>query len=264
MSSSLVSRIPKFTRILVVSPTFYPDIEHIKNLEDSKKKFSGWNIHYIGLGEPFKSSVDSKIIKIQQFLDLNKDMFEWVLIIDSADTLITRPFDEAGILQILESFEKDIICGGEVETHCLKQFEGLYTSEAYLKYLNSGVVAIRNTAVSSLFNYLMYLYRRFPNYAELGDRNNLGSSGVAVSARIYYQLAFFSKKLGKHMAIDETGKLSVSTKHINRNNFYVDEENKLLLFESFKDKTVTAPYILHLQKGDVDRIKDFRARLGIH
>lgn len=263
MSTNFISRIPKFTRVLVVSPAFYPDITHVENLEASRNKFSGWNVRYLGLGESFKSYVDAKIITVQQFLDLNKDMFEWAIIMDSADTIFAKPFNEADIIQILESFEKDIICGGEVELHYLKQLEGLYTSQMYLKYLNSGVVAVKNTAVSTLFNYLMYLYRRFPNYTDLEENRDAAGNSISVSPQIYYQLAYFSKKLGKSMAIDDTGQLSVSTKYINRSNFHDDTENNLLLFESVNTEIITAPYILHLQKGDISRVKDFKARLNI-
>jgi len=263
MNPSFVTRIPKFTRVLVVSPAFYPDVSHIEDLENSRKKFQGWDIHYLGLGEKFKSYVDAKIIAVQQFLDLNKDMFEWAIIMDSADTLITRAFDEADIIRILESFEKDVICGGEVELQHLKQLEGLYTSKAFLKYINSGVVAVKSGVVSTLFNYLLYLYRRFPNYADLGDKNDISGNPIPVSSHIYYQLAYFSKKVGNSMAVDENGCLSVSTKYTHRNNFYKSEDSNLLMFESPTVETTTSPYILHLQRGDKSRLKDFKARLDI-
>jgi hypothetical protein len=240
------NKLKKFEDILIVSPAFSVTEGIVRDLNASREIYKGWDINFIGRGEFMKSHIDAKIVRTQQLAALNKNMFEWLLVLDSNDTLIIRDFD-TNLKNVLNSFQKPIIFSGETNCYPLKELRGLYTSDSVTKYLNAGVIAIRKDFVDKLFNHILFLYENFKEYSTVGYN--------PPNDQTYYSLTLFSKELRDFIAIDEQGLVSVSTLGIPDNNF---KFNSGLMYNNNR------PYILHCQGNDKhNRKRDFMRKLGI-
>jgi hypothetical protein len=240
----------EFKKIIVVSPAFSNSNEIIRDLEASMEINTNWNINYLGRGECMKHYIHAKIEKVYEFLKINENNYDWVIVLDSNDSLILRNFNEVEILDILNSFNRPIIFSGESECYPIKQLNGLYTSKSINRYLNSGVIAIRKDFVNRLFDHVLFLYNNFEEYKTIG----WGSP----NDQTYYQLCLFSTELNQYIVIDEKGLLSVSTHNIPDKYFDIID-NRLF----FNNKS-SQPYILHCQGNDKhQRKRDFMRKLNI-
>jgi hypothetical protein len=234
-------------KILVIAPTFGGRAMR-EDLDASKKVYKGWNVVHLGEGQFFKSIIDAKIIAVRDFLTLNLGMYDWVIVMDSADCLFVRDYNEEEILEVLHSFDKGAVFAGENTLFPLKELDGLYVSSSSIKYLNPGVVAMRHDFALELLDYALSLYGKFPYYANIGPN--------PPSDHPYYHLAYFSKEIGNHIAIDEHGVFAVSTKDVPNRKFKIS--NNRLFFEN------SSPFILHCQGNDkFDRKKDFMYKLQL-
>lgn len=234
-------------KVLIIAPTF-GGRELREDIDKSKRVYRGWNVIHLGEGQAFKSIIDAKIIAVKDFLTINQGMYEWAVVIDSTDCLFVRDYNEEEFLSALHSFDKAAVFAGENTIFPLKELEGLYVSSASLKYLNSGVVAMRHDFALDLLDYVSKLYARFPYYANIGPN--------APSDQPYYHLAYFSKEIGDHLAIDEYGIFAVCTKDVPNGRFRI--HNNRLQFEN------CFPFILHCQGSDkFDRKKDFMRKLQL-
>lgn len=240
-------KLEHFRKVLIISPTF-GSRNLREDLDKSKKVYRGWNVVHLGEGQFFKSVIDAKIIAVKDFLTLNQGMYEWVVIMDSVDCLFVRDYNEEELLNALHSFDRAAIFAGENTLFPLKELEGLYVSSSSMKYLNSGVIAVRHDFALDLLNYVLKLYARFPYYANIGPN--------APSDQPYYHLAYFSKEIGDYMAIDEHGIFAVCTKDVSNRKFKIS--NGRLYFEN------ALPFILHCQGSDkLARKKDFMEKLQL-
>jgi hypothetical protein len=245
-NNDIETKLEKFQDILIVSPAFSTTTEMVRDLNSSQETYKGWNINFIGRGSPMRSYIDAKILSVQKFVEINKDMFEWLVIMDSNDTLVIRDFDE-NFKNTLESFNKPIIFSGEANCYPLKELKHLYVSNSKIKYLNAGVIAIKKDFIKPLFDHVLYLYENYPAYRKRGY-NPPGD-------QTYFTACLFSKKMGNFMTVDEKGLLSVSTALVPDSYFKIDNG---LVFENSR------PYILHCQGNDKHgRKRDFMRKLGI-
>lgn len=241
-----MKKIEEFRDVLVVSPAFSTTDELTRDLNASREIYAGWDIHFIGRGMSMKSYIQSKVISLLNFVKLNHDMFDWLIVMDSNDTLVIRPFGQE-IKSILDSFGKPIIFSGEVNCYPLKELNGLYTSKSKIRYLNSGFMAVRKDFVVPILEHVLYLYNNYPEYSRVGY-NPPGD-------QTYYQLCLFSKEFGNHIVVDEKGLLVVSTFLLPDSHFKFENG---LIFENSR------PYVLHCQSDDKhERKRDFMRKLGI-
>jgi hypothetical protein len=239
-------KLNRFQDIVIVSPAFSASKEIVRDLNASREIYKGWDINFIGLGNPMKSYIDAKVLAVKTFAEINNNMFEWLLVLDSNDTLVIRDFD-VNLKNVLDSFQKPIIFSGETNCYPLKELRGLYTSESLTKYLNSGVIAIKKDFVDKLFNHILFLYENFKEYSSVGYNSP--------NDQTYYSLVLFSKELRDFIAIDEQGLISVSTLGIPDNHF---KFNDGLTYNNSR------PYILHCQGNDKHgRKRDFMRKLNI-
>lgn len=243
------NKLEEFKDIVVVSSAFSLNDEIIRDLNASREVYKNWDINFIGRGKVMKSYIEAKIIAIKEFIELNKDMFEWVILMDSNDTLVIKDFDSKEILKILKSFKKPIIFSGEANCYPLEELKGLYTSNSKLKYLNSGVIVAHKDFILPLLNHVLYLFNEFPQYNSIGF-NPPGD-------QTYFSLCYFSKEIGDKIAIDEEGLISVSTALVEDKYFNVIDN--IFLYNGN-----SSPYILHCQGNDKhDRKRGLMKKLNI-
>lgn len=243
-----MNKIDKFQEIIVVSSAFSTTDEIVRDLNASREIYKNWNIHFLGRGEPMVSYIEAKILALKKFVELNIDMFEWLLVLDSNDTLVLKDFDSEALKKLFESFQKPIIFSGEANCYPLEELRGLYTSNAKIKYLNSGVMVVHKNFILKLLDHVLYLYNAFPQYAKVGY-NPPGD-------QTYYSLCLFSKELGENIIVDTEGLISVSTALVSEDYFTI---NNGLVYN-----TSSRPYILHCQGNDKHaRKRDFMKKLNI-
>lgn len=241
-------KLDRFQDVVIVSPAFSTTEEIVRDLNASREIFKGWDVNFIGLGNPMKSYIDAKVLAVKTFAETNNNMFEWLIVMDSNDTLVIRDFD-TNVKNVLDSFNKPIIFSGESRCYPLKELEVLYASKSKIKYLNSGILAIRKDFVQLLLDHVIYLYENRPEYKTVGY-NPPGD-------QTYYSLCLFSKELGEYIAVDEQGLLSVSVDLIPDSLFKID--NMELTFDNN-----SKPYILHFQGNSKhERKRDFMRKMGI-
>lgn len=241
-----MKKIQEFREVFVVSPAFSTTEEITRDLNASREICGGWDVHFIGRGLSMKSYIDSKVIALKKIVDMNEGMFDWLIVMDSNDTLFVRPFGNE-VRKLLDSFGKPIIFSGEANCYPLKELNGLYTSKSKIRYLNSGCMAVRRDFIGKLLDHILKLFHEFPQYSTIGF-NPPGD-------QTYYQLCLFSKELGEHIIVDDQALLSVSTALLPDSCFKTDDG---LVFEGSR------PYILHCQGNDKHaRKREFMKKLGI-
>jgi hypothetical protein len=118
MGDDGMKRISEFKDVLVVSPAFSTTDEITRDLNASREIYHGWDVHFIGRGKSMKSYVESKVIALQQFVEINNEMFDWLIVMDSNDTIFVRPFGKE-VKTLLDSFGKPIIFSGEANCYPL-------------------------------------------------------------------------------------------------------------------------------------------------
>lgn len=236
-------------RLLVVSVACSLSTELHRDLDASREAFPGWNVHYIGKGRVMTSYIDAKLYMLRDFLILNRDMFDYVLYIDSNDVLFTRPFDEEALLSAFAALQSDVVFCGEAQCYPMPQLEALYhPSDARLRYLNSGCFMSTAAAALPLLNHAIELYERYPQYKTLGW-NPPGD-------QTYLQLCLFSKSLGLKLRVDEGGSMFAATYSVPDDAFTFDGGE--LRCDGAR------PFMLHCQSDDKHaRKREFMRKLNI-
>ena len=234
-------------KVLMLSAAYSLGSEMTRDIEASMEVFKGWDVGFYGQGQPFESYVKAKMIDLRGIVERNVELCDYILYVDSNDSLMARDFDQ-GLIDKFESFGADVVFCGEANCYPMPEFAGLYKSAARLRYLNSGCYMCRARAMMPLLNEALAIYDKFPVYKKIGYQ--------PPGDQTYYQVCLFRQDSGLNIKVDERGDLFVSTAGVPDAAFRMEDRRLLYVGAS--------PYILHCQGNDKhDRKREFMRKLNI-